>query len=279
MRSAGGFILSLQGISGLPLDGRHRRSPSSFSDPKKIHRQLFGVYYQEDIFEKFCGWAPLAMRVFGWRVPAAMRRRKLIFLHVPRAQGTSIAHALYGVHCIQHHSARYFKAVAPGLWRKAETFTVLRDPYDRFASAYAFVRGGGTANCRLSDVFMEQTNHIRSVDDYLSFIEERDVFSLDFVMRPQSWFVCDLRTGLPLVKRLFLYGRDDEALAIYLRAHGAPDMPWLNRSIRMPVEFSAKQKQRIQKLYAADFELVERLRNTATPAERELLRAMGVAAE
>jgi hypothetical protein len=261
------------------VDGRHRRLPPSFPDPKQIHRLLFGVYYQEDIFEKFCEGAPLAMRVFGWRIPQEMRRRNLIFLHVPRAQGTSIAHALYGEHCIQHYSARYFKTVAPGFWARTDSFAVLRDPYERFASSYAFVRSGGTQSCRLSGVFLDQTENIRSVDEYLSFIEARDALSLDFVMRPQSWFICDLKTGLPLVKRLFLYGRDQGALAVYLRGHGVTRLPWLNRSIHMPLEFSARQKARIQKLYAADFALVEELRRGRTATERELLRAMGVAAE
>ena len=240
---------------------------------------MFGVYYQEDIFEKFCGATPLAMRAFGWRIPQEMRRRNLIFLHVPRAQGTSIAHALYGEHCIQHYSARYFKTVAPAFWEKADTFAVLRDPYDRFASSYAFVRSGGTQSCRLSNAFLDLTENVHSVDDYLSFIEARDPLSLDFVMRPQSWFVCDLKTGQPLVKRLFLYGHDQGALAAYLRSHGVTQLPWLNRGVHMPVEFSSRQKARIQRLYAADFALLEELRCGRTATERELLRAMGVAAE
>jgi hypothetical protein len=98
-------------------------------------------------------------------------------------------------------------------------------------------------------------------------------------MRPQSWFVSDLKTGEKLVKRLFLYGRDHDALAVYLNAHGVARLPWLNRSMRMPLDFSARQKARIQKLYAADFQLVEQLRTTRTATEREILRAMGVAAE
>lgn len=256
------------------MDGRAASSPPSFLDPKRIHRTLFGVYYQEDIFEKFCAMAPRAMRAFSWRLPVEMRRRNLIFLHVPRAAGTSIAHALYGQHCIQHYSARYFRAVAPGFWADADSFAVLRDPYDRLASSYAFVRGGGTASCRLSDVFLHQTRYIRSIDDYLAFIEERDAFSLDFVMRPQSWFVCDLDTGLPLVKRLFLYGRDQEALASYLSDHGVDDLPWVNRSFRMPVTFSARQKSRIQKIYRQDFELVEQLKSTHTAAGHHIARAV-----
>ena len=140
------------------------------------------------------------------------------------------------------------------------------------------MRSGGTASCRLSDVFLDQTENMRSVDDYLSFIEERDALSLDFVMRPQSWFVCDLKTGQPLVKRLFLYGRDHEMLSAYLRAHGVRGFP--GSTVRPHAAgFLGAQKRRIQKLYAADFQLVEQLRSARTATEREILRAMGVAAE
>jgi tRNA A-37 threonylcarbamoyl transferase component Bud32 len=68
-------------------------------------------------------------------------------------------------------------------------------------------------------------------------------------------------------------------LSAYLSAHGVARLPWLNRSMRMPLDYSARQKSRIQKLYAADFQLVEQLRSTRTATEREILRAMGVAAE
>ena len=270
-------ILGNERFWGAGMDAGRYASPPPLLDAKRIHRALFGVYYQEDIFEKFCGAAPLAMRLFGWRVPAEMRRRNLIFLHVPRAQGMSVARALYGPHCIQHYSARYFRTVAPGFWAKADSFAVLREPYDRFASSYAFVRSGGTSSCRLSGVFLHETRNILSIDDYLSFIEERDAFSLDFVMRPQSWFVCDLDTGLPLVKRLFLYGRDQQALISYLGAHGVNNLPWINRSFRMPANFSARQKSRIEKIYAHDFALIEQLRDAK--GGQDEMRGAGVAAE
>src|ERR1700759_5137176 len=163
-----------------------------FPDSKVIHRALFGVFYEEDIYDKFCSLMPRAMRLFHWRIDEAVRSRNLIFVHVPRVAGTSIAQALYGPRCTRHHSIRYFQTGAPRFWAVADSFAVVRDPFDRFASSYAFVRSGGTESCRLSDVFVRQTAHLRNVDDYLSFLEERDALSLDFVMRPQSWFICDL---------------------------------------------------------------------------------------
>ena len=231
-----------------------------FPDSKDIHRALFGAYYEEDVYDKYCGLMPRAMRIFQWRIEEPMRRRNLIFVHVPRVAGTSIARALYGPRCTRHHSIRYYMTVAPRFWEKADSFALLRDPFDRFASSYAFVRTGGTETCRLSDVFVRQTARLRSVDDYLSFIEDRDDLSLDFVMRPQSWFVCDLKTGAPLVDDLFLYGEDDEALSRYLAPHGIAGLPWLNRGLRLPLPLTPARRARIRAIYAADFTLIDSVR-------------------
>ena len=249
------------------------------ADSKIIHRALFGAFYEEDIYDKFCGLVPRAMRLFHWRVDEAVRRRNLIFVHVPRVAGTSIARALYGPRCTRHHSIRYFMTVAPRFFAQADCFAVLRDPFDRFASSYAFVRSGGTPNCRLSDIFVRQTAGLKSVDDYLSFIEERDDLSLDFVMRPQSWFVCDLKTGEPLVRRLFLYGQDEALLADYLKEQGVAGLPWLNRSQRMPILLSVRQKSRIEKIYARDFALVAALRNRRAREDWNIACIAGIAAE
>ena len=246
-------------------------------DPKRINRALFGAWYEEDIYDRFCRAIPAAMRAFWWRVPSAMAARNLVFVHVPRAAGTSISRALYGEACTHHHSARYYRAVHPGLWARAQSFAVLRDPFDRFASAYAFVRAGGTPSCRLSDVFARQTAPVVTVDDYLDFLEGRDVLDLDFVMRPQSWFVCD--GDVPLVKNLFLYGEDDGALAAWLRPYGVAQLPWLNRSARVALFLTDVQRRRIARLYAADFALIESVRAQRAWARQDVFRTAAIAAE
>lgn len=251
-----------------------------FADSKRINRALFGAYYEEDIYDRACGALPLLARALWWRMPAAMRRRKLIFVHVPRAAGTSVVRALYGSGCIRHVSMRYYRAVHPRLAAQAQSFALLRDPIDRFLSAYNFVRRGGTPSCRLSDAFAAQTAHIASVDDYLSFLEGRRPLDLDFVMRPQSWFVCD-RDGAVLVKRLFLYGEDQVQLAAFLRAYGIDALPWLNRAERSEVHLTARQILRIKLLYAKDFALIEKVRATrsAFVGLEPWSEAFGIAAE
>lgn len=240
--------------------------PAPFADSKRINYALFGAYYEEDIYDRACAALPFLARGLWWRMPQAMRRRKLIFIHVPRVAGMSIVHALYGRGCIRHFSMRYYRAIDPSFAGKAESFALLRDPVDRFASAYAFVRNGGTAASRLSDVFVAQTAHIASVDDYLSFLEERSALDLDFVMRPQSWFVCG-DDGAVLVKRLFLYGEDRPALGSFLKSHGIEILPWLNRAERTELRLTPRQLGRIGQLYASDFALIESVRASRRPAE------------
>ena len=246
-------------------------------DSKRINKLLFGAWYEEDIYDNFCAAVPAAMRAFRWRIPAAMRARNLIFVHVPRAAGTSITRALYGEGCIHHHSMRYYCALDPGFAQSAGSFALLRDPIERFASAYAFVRAGGTGLSRLSTVFLRQTEDIASVDDYLAFLEGRGPLDLDFVMRPQSWFVCDRLTGEPLVKNLFLLDEDSAALAAYLAPHGIGPLPRINHASRGAILPDARQRRRIERLYADDFALIESVRR-AKPA-RDLFCGAAIAAE
>jgi hypothetical protein len=244
-------------------------------DPKRINRAVFGAWYEEDIYDSFCAAVPLAMQAFRWRIPAAMRARKLIFIHVPRVAGTSITRALYGEGCIHHYSMRYYRTVDPDFAQAADSFALLRDPFERFASAYAFVRAGGTASSRLSHVFLRQTADIGSVDDYLAFLEGRGPLDLDFVMRPQSWFVCDPRTGESLVKDLFRLDADGAALAAYLAPHWSGVLPWINRAPRAALTLNVRQRRRIERLYADDFALIESVRR----ARQERFRSAAIAAE
>jgi hypothetical protein len=229
-------------------------------DPKRVNRAIFGAWFEEDIYDRFCTGFPHLMRAFRRRIPQAMRDRGLIFVHVPRVAGTSICRALYGRVSTRHHSMRYYRALDPAFCAATPSFALLRDPFDRFASAFFFIRAGGTPDCRLAGAFEELTAHIETVDDYLDFLEGRADLDLDFTMRPQSWFVCDLATGTPLVDELFLYGDDNGRLAAWLARHGVGELPWLNRAERTALLFTPRQRRRIERLYAGDFALIDSVR-------------------
>jgi hypothetical protein len=110
-------------------------------------------------------------------------------------------------------------------------------------------------------------------------IELGSVLATDFVMRSQSWFVSDLDTGVPLVRRLFLLDQDKARLGLYLRQHCVMALPRLNASGRVPLSLSPRQKSRIEKLYAQDFELVEGLRDAQARQAEDSARILVIAAE
>lgn len=228
-------------------------------DRYHVNRAVFGAYYESDIYDRFCGALPRAMRAFRWRIDPAFKARRLIFVHVPRAAGMSVAEAL-GARPQSHYSMRYYRAVAPRFAAEAQSFAVLRDPFERFASAYAIVRAGGAERVELASPFARQTAHVRSVDDYLTFLERRRPIDCDHVMRPQSWYVTDLESGEVLVDRLFLLGPETEALTDYLAGFGVGPLGWINRSERLPLDMTPEQCRRVVALYRQDFELISRLR-------------------
>jgi hypothetical protein len=227
-------------------------------DPKRINRLLFGVYFEDDIYERFCRKFPRLMRLFWWRMDPVFRRRNLLFIHVPRAAGMSVARAL-GAAGTRHYSARYFATIDPGWFAATPSFALIRDPIDRFISGYSYMRAAGAEGVHMAAVIADQTRHITSVDAYLDYLESRDVFDLDFVMRPQCWFVTDL-DGQVMVKKLFILGEDDAALAEYLKPQGIDAIPHVNRSRRQTLELTDAQRRRVEKIYAGDFALIDSLR-------------------
>ena len=87
-------------------------------------------------------------------------------------------------------------------------------------------------------------------------------------MRPQSWFVCDLQSGAPLVRNLFLYG--DDSLNDYLHRHGVTKLPWLNASGQVPLFLSSRQKSRIEFGALGLVELVASRQHLQRPAKQRV---------
>ncbi|RYG56602.1 MAG: hypothetical protein EON56_03840 [Alphaproteobacteria bacterium] len=197
---------------------------------------------------------PALASLANWGVRPEIRRTNVVFIHVPRAAGTSIATALYG-RPIWHRSVRVHLMRSRSFFDQAHSFAVLRDPFDRVQSCYAYVMAGGAQN-RLNEAQRKRTAHLKSMDDYLSHVADYPPLQLDCVMRSQTWFVCDLNSDRPLVKDLFVYGRDDEALGGYLAKFGVSKVPRLNASDRTDTPLTVRQRSRIETLYRSDFELI-----------------------
>ena len=66
--------------------------------------------------------------------------RKLIFIHIPKNAGTSVIKAMGVENIFFDKTIEEYKEHYGEYWDKYKKFTVVRDPIDRFISAYKFAR-------------------------------------------------------------------------------------------------------------------------------------------
>jgi sulfotransferase famil protein len=65
-----------------------------------------------------------------------------IFVHIPKTAGTSVGEAIYG-HWMGHVPLRRFAAFEPRKFKSFFKFSFVRNPWDRFLSAFAHLKGHG----------------------------------------------------------------------------------------------------------------------------------------
>ncbi len=224
---------------------------------KQLRHRVFGAYYREDMCDLYGARRRGLVKPLYWRFHPGIASRRVIFIHIPRAAGASVSASLFDDVHVAHHSMRAWLALEPEFATAAPSFALLRDPFARFASSYHFVRAGGASEVGLNGTFRRLTSHIDSIDAYLDFLDGKPALDLDFVMRPQSWFVSDLKTGKPLVTHLFHLDRDGAAIDDFLGRHGGSPLPHRNRSSGGPLSLTHAQRRHVEALYAADFELWE----------------------
>lgn len=139
-------------------------------------------------------------REFVHVLMAARRRRAwreagVIFIHVPKAAGTSIARAIYG-RPLGHMKASTVALVCPTLFRELPTFAVVRNPWDRLVSAYHFAAQGGTGDAGMHRKSRYRGAEFRSFAVFLDeWFRRQRLAACDFVFQPQSLYVCRPSSG------------------------------------------------------------------------------------
>lgn len=136
------------------------------------------------------------------RRSAIWLRSGILFIHIPKAAGTSINQALYG-QAMGHVWARDVERWGSRALKALPSFAVTRNPWDRLVSAYRYGERlhsvDWQADPLIPKVLRGQVPRYASFGEFVTdWLQQREVTKLNAIFQPQSTFVCD-RDGNRLV--------------------------------------------------------------------------------
>lgn len=197
------------------------------------------------------------------QIPSACRRVNAIFVHVPKAAGSTINLSLYGYR-LGHRSVESYWKADSAFTEQAFKFTFVRHPYFRFVSAYRYLLKGGMST-RDADYMSRYPGAFESLSTFAEACELQNFRNDILHLRPQSEFLSLPSNGRYKIfmdyvgKTEFLNDHIDvlqsflpevlgERLALAKDVH-------MNVSQREAPEIDKDIFQKIRRIYQDDFEL------------------------
>jgi len=117
---------------------------------------------------------------------------KSIFIHIPKAAGTSIARAIYGMN-VGHRKAVDYKKISTHEYNKYYTYSFVRNPWDRIVSAYNFAKQGGTSYVQPIPNPVYQSELFNDFETFVTeWLSTADLNKEDVVFAPQYWYIYDV---------------------------------------------------------------------------------------
>lgn len=124
------------------------------------------------------------------------KKNGCIYIHIPKAAGTSLNKAIYG-RTLGHYTASEIQSHFPKLFGKSFVFSFVRNPWDRVLSAYSFAKVGKTNSMGM---YRPEQYKIPEFDSFERFLFEwlvkQELDKVDFVFQPQSKFIIDIHGRL-----------------------------------------------------------------------------------
>ena len=189
---------------------------------------------------------------------------KILFVHVPKAAGNSFKASIGDItdRRYPHIPAATVQKKYPVFFQGAHKVCIMRDPVDRFISAWAHIQ---KKNYGFHDPILDTANP-EDLKDWIRFQSKfcSDLYFRNLVLsamhfKPQWYFLCDASRNL-LVDKIYTLDELDQARAEvseYLSIRSQP-LDQLNSSLRDNVVASEQLIKTIKSIYQFDFDLIER---------------------
>ena len=208
----------------------------------------------------------LIIKTSGPVVKNSFRRSKKYFIHIPKTGGTAIVNSMKYINSVVHRKLAEHDNYRDGDY----VFTVIRDPYDRFQSAFwhhqtldsseHYWRHLDAEKSKIRRYFISPNDFIEALTDLKNpkhNVAMEDFNKFDHFV-PQVFYVTDKNNNLdPRISKIYIYSKDlSKKLGVEIKT--------LNRTPKHPkIELTAKSKKFIKDYYSKDFELMELVKKQA----------------
>jgi len=183
-----------------------------------------------------------------------------IFIHVPKTAGTSIEKQLAercGIEVGGHTTALAFRRAFAQEFATYFKFSVVRDPLDRFVSAFRYLRTEPVHPAHANEII----HRLDSIDAFIASVR-RDPAGMKSIVHlmPQHQFVCDA-SGIVLVDRLYRFEALEDAWKDISRRLnlGALPLPKMNASL-LPMSDALRSENIrafVREKYADDYRILK----------------------
>ena len=186
--------------------------------------------------------------------------QKTLFIHIPKCAGISINKHLYNSLGAGHAPIdNYLLATTPSIYKKTFKFTVVRNPWDRLASSYFFLKNGGF-DLKDKTFFDSELSKYNSFSEFVEeWVNKENIWKWNHFI-PQNHFMTpkENRTDCDFI--CFFENLDDDLDAISNLTNHKIDSKSIPHSNVGPKkeyikEYSEKAAQKVAEVYKDDIDL------------------------
>lgn len=208
-------------------------------------------------------WKPslfLAQIRLGGIAPVYSResiKKQLIFIHIPKAAGSSVGLALLGTDKIGHYPAFIYRSWNEKRFKNFHKVSVVREPLERVHSAYEFLLNGGKGEWDYA-CGEEIKSKSSSFQDFVDIVMTEEFIWKWVHFVPQYYFLECPVSGEILVDDILRLDELDQKIQPLIDKYSnqgklTKENKTIGKSKIVELDFAGLEK--IKKLYSRDYEL------------------------
>lgn len=177
----------------------------------------------------------------------------VLFIHIPKSAGKSLALAVYGNDKPGHYFAEDYKWCDEVAFEKFFKFCFVRHPISRFISAYEFLNSGGTAQGdyefknRVLDKYSDINDFVENWVCSKNILKKEHFIPQCFYTHVNGESVMDFVGRYESI--------DEDYKYIMGQVKGLPELPFVNKGERVGSILNDRSEAKLRQVYAEDFRI------------------------